>query len=64
MGDDSQEMGGRKPTLRLSFKPCLGVRVRRLTTMGVMESDWFLWKPASLKDSPGNGQTDWSRTDR
>ena len=40
-GDDVEEMGDGKLTMRLSFKPCLGVRDRRLTTIGAMKSDWF-----------------------
>lgn len=41
MEDDIKGLGGGKMTRRLSFKPCIGIRVGRLTSTGVMESDWF-----------------------
>lgn len=49
-GYDIEEMGDGKLTMRLSFKPCLGVRDRRITTIGAMKSDLFSWTPISLND--------------
>lgn len=63
-GDDTEEMRDGKPTMRLSFKPCLGVRDRRLTIIGVMKSDWFSWHrfhwmiPMEMDRQIGGGQID------